>query len=182
MRADLAGLARAANLWIVPTAALWFSMLHAMGDSALVDAPDVAPFLAPAWRPMYTASPGNQRNAPRFARSVQRTTRGVGLYHASGVTVATGTDSPFPLNLQHEMEVLVSAGFTPMEAITAATGTAARVLNAPRIGTIAEGQLADLVLLNANPLEDIRNTRQIRLVIQGGRIVDREGLSRKALR
>lgn len=182
MRSDLAGLARAANLWIVPTAALWFSMLHAMGDSALVDAPDVAPFLAPAWRPMYTAHPGNQGNAPRFARSVQRTTRGVGLYHASGVSVATGTDSPFPLNLQHEMEVLVSAGFTPMEAITAATGTAARVLNAPGIGTIAEGQLADLVLLTANPLDDIRNTRQIRLVIQGGRVVDREGLSRNALR
>ena len=182
MRSDLAELARAAKLWIVPTAALWFSMLDAMGDSALVDAPDVAPFLAPAWRPMYTASPANQQNAPRFARSVQRTRRGVGLYHASGVTVATGTDSPFPLNLQHEMEVLVSAGFTPMEAITAATGTAARVLNAPTIGTIVEGQLADLVLLTANPLDDIRNTRQIRLVIQGGRVIDRQGLSRKALR
>jgi imidazolonepropionase-like amidohydrolase len=130
---------------------------------------------------MYTASPGNQRNATRFSKSVQRTRRGVGLYHAAGVTVATGTDSPFPLNLQHEMEVLVSSGFTPMEAITAATGTAARVLNAPGIGTIGEGQQADLVLLTANPLDDNRNTRQIRLVIQGGRVINREGLRRVAL-
>ena len=60
-----------------------------------------------------------------------------------------------------------------MEAIVAATGAAARVLNAPTIGTIAEGQWADLVLLDANPLVDIRNTRTIREVIQGGRVVDR---------
>lgn len=181
MRSDLAELARAANLWIVPTAALWFSMLQAMDDSALVTAPDVAPFLPPRWRSTYTASPANQRNAPRFAKSVERTRHGVKLYHASGVTVATGTDSPFPLNLQHEMEMLVSSGLTPMEAITAATGTAARVLNAPEIGIVAEGKRADLVLLSANPLDDIRNTRQIRVVIQGGRIIDRDGLRRVAL-
>jgi hypothetical protein len=181
MRSDFVELARAANLWIVPTAALLFSILQAMDDSALVAAPDVAPFLAPSWRPTYTASPANRRNAPAFMRSVQRARDGVGRYHAAGVAVATGSDSPFPLNVQHEMEVLVSAGLTPMEAITAATGTAARVLNAPEIGTIAEGKRADLVLLSANPLDDIRNIRQILHVIQGGRIIDRKGLRRLAL-
>ena len=105
----------------------------------------------------------------------------MGRYHAAGVTVATGTDSPFPLGVQHEMEVLVASGMTPMAAIVAATGAAARVLNTPEIGTIAEGQWADLVLVTANPLDDIRNVRQIRYVIQGGRIVDREGLRRRGL-
>ena len=60
--------------------------------------------------------------------------------------------------------------------------TASRVLNTPEIGTIVEGQLADLVLLDANPLDDIRNTRHIRAVIQGGRLVDREALRRAGVR
>lgn len=178
MRSDLTELARAADLFVVPTAALWFSMLQAMDDSALVTAADVAPFLPSAYRSLYVANPANQRNRASFTTRVRRTVQGVGAYHASGVTVATGTDSPFPLGLQHEMEVLVASGMTPMQAIVAATGAAARVLHAPEIGTIAEGQLADLVLLAANPLDDIRNTRKIRYVIQGGRIIDQEGLRR----
>jgi imidazolonepropionase-like amidohydrolase/Tol biopolymer transport system component len=181
MRSDFVQLARAADLFIVPTAALWFSMLRGMDDSTLVRAPDVVPFLAPAWRAAYTADSVNRRNAPAYTRSVQRVQRGVGSYHAAGVTVATGTDSPFPLGIQHEMEVLVASGMMPMAAIVAATGAAARVLNTPEIGTIAEGQWADLVLLTANPLDDIRNTRQIRHVFQGGRIIDREALRRRGL-
>jgi len=181
MRADLVGLARAAGMWIVPTAALRFSMLRAMEDSALVLASDVAPFLAPRWRSLYAADSVARRNAPAFRTNVQRLERGVASYHAAGVTLATGTDSPFPLGVQHEMEVLVASGLTPMEAIVAATGGAARVLNTPEIGTIAERQWADLVLLTANPLDDIRNVRQIRTVIQGGRIIDREALRRRAL-
>ena len=181
MRADFTELARAAGLWIVPTAALRFSMLRAMEDSTLVAAPDVAPFLAPEWRPAYGADSAARRNGPAFRTNVQRLERAVARYHTAGITIATGTDSPFPLGLQHEMEVLVESGLTPMEAIVAATGAAARVLNAPEIGTIAEGQWADLVLLAANPLDDIRNLRQIRTVIQGGRIIDREALRRRAL-
>ena len=96
--------------------------------------------------------------------------------------LATGTDSPFPLGVQHEMQVLVESGLTPMEAVVAATGNAARVLNAPEIGTIGEGQWADLLLLDANPLEDIRNLRRIREVIQGGRILDRRQLRNQGLK
>ena len=58
------------------------------------------------------------------------------------------------------------------------TGAAARVLNAPEIGTIAEGQRADLILLDANPLDDIRNTRKIGEVMRGGRVIDRAKLRR----
>jgi Tol biopolymer transport system component/imidazolonepropionase-like amidohydrolase len=181
MRSDFVQLARAADMFIVPTAAVWFSMLRGMDDSTLVRAPDVAPFLAAQWRSAYSADSVNRRNAASYARTVQRVKHGVGSYHAAGVTVATGTDSPLPIGVQHEMEVMVASGLTPMAAIIAATGTAARVLNTPEIGTIAEGQWADLVLLTANPLDDIRNTRLIRHVIQGGRIIDRDALRRRAL-
>jgi cytosine/adenosine deaminase-related metal-dependent hydrolase len=66
--------------------------------------------------------------------------------------------------------------------LTTRFSTAARVLNAPQIGSIAQGQLADLVILDANPIDDIGNTRRIREVIQGGRIVDRDRLRSRGLR
>jgi imidazolonepropionase-like amidohydrolase len=66
---------------------------------------------------------------------------------------------------------MVKAGLTPMQALTAATGTSARALGFEGIGRIAPGQWADLVVLNANPLTDIRNTRQIDSVwIAGSRL------------
>jgi imidazolonepropionase-like amidohydrolase/Tol biopolymer transport system component len=182
LRGDYAALARAAGLWIVPTAALRYSMLRGIDDSSLVDAADVAPFLAPAWRPFYSADSVNRRTRAASQAVVDRLERSLRRYHQAGVPLATGTDSPFPLGLQHEMEVLVAGGLSPLEAIVAATGGAARVLNAPEIGTVVEGQWADLVLLDANPLEDIRNTRKIREVIQRGRLVDRAGLRQRGIR
>jgi imidazolonepropionase-like amidohydrolase len=66
---------------------------------------------------------------------------------------------------------------SPLEAIVAATKNAARTLHAEKdIGTIEVGKLADLVILDANPIEDIRNTRKIWKVIQGGRVIDRDAL------
>jgi imidazolonepropionase-like amidohydrolase len=98
---------------------------------------------------------------------------------ALGVTIAAGTDDVFdrsvdalPL-LHRELEVLVSgAGLTPMQAIVSATRGAAHAIGAEADrGTIADGKAADLVLLDANPAQDIRNTRRIRFVIKDGRIV-----------
>ena len=89
--------------------------------------------------------------------------------------ISTGTDAPtMPWAKHWELEQLVEAGLSPKEGIDAATGVAARILGAEgEIGTVAEGTWADLVVLDANPLEDIRNTQQIWLVIKGGVIVDR---------
>ena len=64
----------------------------------------------------------------------------------------------------------MQAGLTPSEALVAATGDAARVLLADSIGVIAPGRLADFVVLDADPLADIRNTRQISSVIIGGSV------------
>ena len=182
LRGDYAELARATGLVVVPTAALRYTMLRGMDDATLTTSPDVAPFLVPAYRPFYGADSVNRRNRPAYTTSVERTKRGLQRYIAAGVPLATGTDSPFPLGVQEEMAILVDAGLIPLQAIAAATSTAARVMNVPDIGSVAEGQWADLVLLDANPAEDIQNTRRIREVIQGGRVVDRQRLKASGLR
>jgi imidazolonepropionase-like amidohydrolase len=68
----------------------------------------------------------------------------------------------------------VAAGLSPLEALRAGTGGAARIIGAEReLGTIEPGKWADLVILNADPTTDIRNTRRIRAVMQAGRLLDR---------
>lgn len=105
-----------------------------------------------------------------------------GRMHSSGVLFMAGTDSPNPsilpgFALHDELKLLVSAGFTPMEALQAATLNPARYLGKEKdLGTIETGKFADLVLLDANPLEDISNTQKIRAVIVNGRYLGREQL------
>jgi imidazolonepropionase-like amidohydrolase len=96
-----------------------------------------------------------------------------------GIPLAAGTDDLFdeardPLPILHrELETLVlKAGLTPAQALMAATRDAARGIGiADSVGTLGEGMRADILLLGADPLADIRNTRQIRSVIQRGRLV-----------
>jgi imidazolonepropionase-like amidohydrolase len=93
-----------------------------------------------------------------------------------------GTDSTAPnlvpgFALHDSIADLVRAGLTPMEALQAATSKPAEFLNrANQQGTIAPGQRADLVLLDANPLEDIHNTQKIHAVILKGKLLDRDTL------
>jgi imidazolonepropionase-like amidohydrolase len=94
-----------------------------------------------------------------------------------GVTIAAGVDTlmtpndPLP-TLHNELEVMVKAGLTPLQAITAATRGAAHAIGVEELrGTVAPGKLADLVLVGADPTVDIRNTRRIRYVIKDGRLV-----------
>ena len=79
--------------------------------------------------------------------------------------------------LHRELEMLVAAGLTPWEALNSATVVPARYLGAEReSGSIAPGRRADLVLLDADPLADIRNTTRISAVMIGGRVLQREEL------
>lgn len=101
----------------------------------------------------------------------------VRLYRA-GVRLMVGTDTPVPLcppglSLHQELELLVDAGMPPAAVLTAATRNAAKALNqTDQLGSIAPGKLADLVILDGDPLRDIRNTRQIHRVIRSGIVVD----------
>jgi Tol biopolymer transport system component len=97
--------------------------------------------------------------------------------HRAGAVIGAGTDLHIPDGMHYELEELVAAGFSPLEAIRAATSVAARIMGAGgEVGQIAPGYLADLVLLDADPTADIRNSRRIWRVIQGGRITDRHAL------
>jgi imidazolonepropionase-like amidohydrolase len=93
-----------------------------------------------------------------------------------------GTDVGVPLqvpgiSLHVELARLVEADLTPLEALQTATINPARVLNmADSLGTVEPGKLADLVLLDANPLDDIRNTQKIRAVVANGRLYRRADL------
>jgi len=99
----------------------------------------------------------------------------------AGIPIAMGTDAGNPLTLHgasvfHEMEAMNEAGMTPMEVLVAATRTAARTMGRTDIGTLEPGKLADLVVLDADPLAAVANLRRIRLVARGGEIWTREEL------
>ena len=108
----------------------------------------------------------------------------VGAMSRAGVPILAGTDTGNPFcfpgfSLHDELALLVIAGLTPVEALRAATLNPAKFLGLDKtLGTIEPGKIADLVLLDANPLEDIRNTQRINAVVTNGRLFDRKALDK----
>lgn len=115
----------------------------------------------------------------RALREAMRITREA---HEAGVRFLAGTDSGgvpylyYGSSLHDELALLVDAGFTPMEALQAATRNPAKFLGLKDSGTIEVGKRADLVLLTADPLADIHNTSKIEAVILDGQYLDRRRL------
>jgi imidazolonepropionase-like amidohydrolase len=96
--------------------------------------------------------------------------------HKAGVRVVAGTDG-FGVELPRELELYVDAGFTPAEALEAATLDAARTVGVDQtVGSIAVGKDADLVLVDGDPGRRIGDLRQTRLVMMGGRLMDADAL------
>jgi hypothetical protein len=106
----------------------------------------------------------------------------VGAMQGAGVEMLAGTDAMNPycfpgFGLHDELAWLVRAGLTPLEALQAATRNPARFLGRERdLGTVEAGKIADLVLLDADPLVNIRNSTTIRAVVLGGVLLDRATL------
>jgi len=94
----------------------------------------------------------------------------VGALHKAGVPIVAGTDQTVPgHSLHREIELYVQAGFTPMEAIQAATIVPARVMGLDKeVGTVEAGKRADVIILDGNPLESIHNIRKVEFVITNG--------------
>ena len=134
--------------------------------------------------PRFTLYPGWMRE--QVARNAQGNPGGGGdptggsgrmvidIMRAGGVIVA-GTDTPNAMNLHGELMSYTLAGMTPFEALKTATVNPARALGM-NAGTIEPGKLADLVILDANPLANIANTLKVRQVIANGRVFDAAGL------
>jgi imidazolonepropionase-like amidohydrolase len=91
----------------------------------------------------------------------------------AGMRIAVGTDGNTAYGMHVEMEDMVASGMTPAEVIVAATSSGAEFLGIDDSGTLAQGMSADFIVLNANPLDDITNTREIRDVYFQGELADR---------
>jgi imidazolonepropionase-like amidohydrolase len=122
----------------------------------------------------------NSEQARTIKQALQQGTRNLKLIADAGAPIALGTDSGTNLGqwqgyFEHvEVEMMVQAGLTPMQALVASTGGAARVMKLDQqLGTIQPGKWADLLVLNANPLDNIRNTREINSVWIAGRRLTR---------
>ena len=113
--------------------------------------------------------------AQAIKAALAQASRNLKILSDAGVPIALGTDSGagggrWQGYFEHvEMEMMVEAGMTPMQVLVAATSAAAAASNLDQVGTIAPGKAADLLVLDANPLDDIRNTRQIDSVWVAGR-------------
>jgi imidazolonepropionase-like amidohydrolase len=99
--------------------------------------------------------------------------RNLAKMNAAGVRLTLGTDGNRPWGPHEEMEDMVLAGMTPMQVIVAATRNSAEFLRLADTGTVEPGKSSDFLVLDANPLDDITNTRRIAAVILRGAPVDR---------
>jgi hypothetical protein len=170
--------------WQCPT----LTLLHMFGygdDPAFLNDPRLKyiPMSTKAtWAP---AKVDGNRTPEDFAygkKEFQKDLEVVGAMQKAGVGILAGTDTANPycfpgFSLHDELGFLVQAGLTPMQALQAATLNPARFIGREQdFGAIESGKIADLVLLDANPLDDIANTKKIVAVIYGGKVFDRAAL------
>ena len=180
--ADLMQTMKARHVFLIPTL-VRDEVLFAYADNLpwLDD-----PFFKAGYDPAamaYVRSPENVEKGRRdpdiakYRAGLEMAKKNLKTLSDNGVKIAFGTDSGiptrFPGYFEHrELQLMVEAGLTPMQAIVAATGTNAEILGgAKEFGTLQPGRKADLLVLDANPLDDIHNTEKLAAVWQGGKIV-----------
>jgi imidazolonepropionase-like amidohydrolase len=178
------------EVWLDPTL-VWFRAFYARGHgyqdttaSSRTRFAFVPRHLRESWaREVAGVSPQERVIAQRDLR-YQHVLAATRIFHDAGVRILAGSDPWNPhllpgFSLHDELELLVAVGMSPLQALRAATLNPAEFLGVgDSLGTIVPGKLADLVLLDANPLLDIRNTRRIHAVVANGRHLDRRALDR----
>ena len=116
------------------------------------------------------------RDRPAAQESFGIQARNLARLNQAGVTIAFGTDGSTPWAVHQELEDMVRSGMTPAQVIVAATRNSAELMQITDIGTVAVGKSADFIVLDANPLDEITNTRRIATVYLRGMEVDRDAL------
>lgn len=173
--------------WMCPT----LSVLRASafsGDADFRDDPRmkyVPDFLKNKyWVDAYGWKEHTAEENARAKRVFQKQLEVVGMMRRAGVRFIAGTDTANPyvfpgFSLHEELALLVQAGFTPTQALQSATRDAAAYLGLlDSVGTIEKGKTADLVLLDADPLADISNTKKINAVVLGGKLIPKQELDK----
>ena len=109
---------------------------------------------------------------PKFRDRMNTALKVIAALHQAGVPIVAGSDTGLAgYGLHRELELYVQAGLTPMEAIQSATLVAARAMKLDAdSGTVEPGKRADLLLVDGNPLDDIRNLRRVVSVVSAGRL------------
>ncbi|NOT26526.1 MAG: amidohydrolase family protein, partial [Acidobacteria bacterium] len=115
-------------------------------------------------------------NDPEAQKAFGIQARNLAKLSAAGMTIVLGTDGNTPYGPHLEMEDMVAAGMTPHQVLVAATKNSAEYMRLADLGTVAAGKSADFIVLDANPLDDIKNTRRINTVYMRGTAVDRAAL------
>lgn len=170
--------------WQVPTLAMLRNVSRLTNPEVTNDPRQkyMPGFVVANWKPSSPLVAFLIDNADEQKRQFARALEVVRMMHAAGVKFLAGTDTPNPYcypgsSLHEELRLLTEAGLSPAAALRAATSDAAHYLGRSEIdGSIAPGKLADLVLLDADPLADIGNVSRIRAVVRAGRLLDRAEL------
>ena len=176
---DLVGRMIRQQTTVVPALAVTESALQVLTGNVTVEDYERGCAPAPTVEALSAAkgAPGPEPGAGR--RSLAGEQRNLQRMVAAGVTIAAGSGAgelraPHGSSLHREFALMAGAGMTPMQVLLSATRDAAKVLgSSASIGQIKEGLAADLVLLDADPLADVRNLRRVSLVIKGGAIYER---------
>lgn len=178
--AEIAAAAATNNVFIVPNLGLAELRREAIGED-----PFLAQTLPPGAVQRLSASTQRLRIPERNPQLEQTLHASFAQLLAANADIVLGTDAgavpdhPFGYTGHRELEIFVRHGMSPLQALSAGTGVAARVLGLENSGQIKPGYRADLLILDANPLDDIRNTRRIAQVYLGGRLLDRTALAQR---
>jgi len=162
------------GVFIVPTLSVITSVINGSGADSLLDDPSLAERSTAAIRASLTST------FPDFDipdSAIQTALDNTRLMHEAGIDVLAGTDAPNPgtahgISLHRELALMVESGLSPLQALRSATRLPADLFGLSDRGRIAPGMIADLLLLNGRPDEDILATRQIAQVIKSGRILN----------